>query len=486
MKTLATLGLIVLGIVAPPAQSTNLLSPAAPYRSDQILVMPYQGAASDALAKLYASLDSPVRHTFPGLGGLQVVSVPEGETVQGLIEKFQQSGLVQYAEPDYLRFLNAVPNDPKFIDGTLWGLNNTNAADADIDAPEAWDVLTSASNVVVAVLDTGIRYTHEDLAANMWTNPGDTGHGLNAFTGTNNVMDDQGHGTLVSGVLGAVGNNNKGVTGVAWSVQLMAAKCFDSGGNSSDSLIIACVDYARTNGASVMVAAFDSTGFSLSLSNAIYAARNSGIIFVTSVGNNSANIDPTPRYPACYDIDNVVTVTATTRTDTLLPVANYGATNVDLAAPGESIYTTWSPTDNFYTSLFAGTSLAAPYVGGAFALMKVKYPSESHQQLIARVLNGVDPLPALAGKCVTGGRLNLRKALSPPIQLTSISAPGSLPYQLRVSAGPNRSCVVESSTNLTNWLPIHTNTTSAAGTFDYSASAATNSPRYFFRAVSAL
>ena len=449
--------------------------------------MPKPSGAA-ALQVLHARGKVESLGTFASLGGLEILKVPDGETVSGLIAKYRQSGLVAYAEPDYLRNLNVAPNDPRYTDGTLWGLNNFGQngglADADIDAPEAWDVLYSASNVVVAVLDTGIRYTHEDLAANMWVNLIDGGHGLNAFTGTNNVMDDQGHGTLVSGVLGAVGNNGKGVAGVAWSVQLMAGKCFDSGGNSSDSLIIACIDYARTNGANIITASFDGTGYSQSLSNAIHMARNSGVIFVTSAGNNAANLDSSPRYPACYDIDNVVAVTATTRTDTLLSVANYGATNVDVAAPGESIYTTWSPTDSFYTSLFSGTSLAAPYVAGTLALMKSKYPAETHQQLIARMLNGVDPLPSLAGKCVTGGRLNMRKALSPPIQLTLLSPPGSLPLQFRVNAGPNRSCVVEATTNLTSWAPIFTNTTSATGAFDYTDTASTNLAGRFFRTVS--
>jgi subtilisin family serine protease len=498
MKTLVTLGLLVLGTVTALTQSASLVSPTAAYRSDRILVMPRSDLGTDALAQLHNTLKSHALGSFPGIGGLQVVSVPEGETVPGLIGKLQQSGLVEYAEPDYLRFLNAVPNDPKYTDGTLWGLNNTGqgggSTDADIDAPEGWEVLSSASNIVAAILDTGIRYTHEDLAANMWLNPLGGGCGFNAITGTTNVMDDSGtgHGTMVSGILGAVGNNGKGVTGVAWRVQLMAGKCFDSAGNSSDSLIIACIDYARTNGAHVMVAAFDGTGYSQSLSNAIYAAREAGIIFVSSCGNAPpptyvpVNVDASPRYPACYDVDNIVSVAYTDRNDNLGVLSNYGATNVDLAAPGEQIHTTHVATDSFYFGFYSGTSFAAPYVAGAFALMKVKYPAETHQQLIARVLTATDPRPSLAGKCATGGRLNLRKALSPPVQLTSVSAPGALPYQLRVSAGPNRSCVIESSTNLTNWLPIHTNTTSAAGTFDYADSASTNAPRYFFRAVSTL
>ncbi len=427
---------------------------------------------------------------FPGIGGLQVLQLPENENVVAIIAKYQDSGLVDYAEPDFIRHLNASPNDPKFTDGTLWGLNNTGqsggVSDADVDAPEGWDVLNSASNIIVAVLDTGVRFTHEDLAENMWTNPDDAGHGLNAFTGTNNVMDDQGHGTLVSGVLGAVGNNGKGVVGVAWRVQIMAGKCFDGGGNASDSTIIACIDYARTNGAKIINASFDSPGYSQSVSNAIYSARNAGIIFVASSGNNAINIDASLRYPSCYEIDNIITVTATTRSDSLWSLSNYGATNVDIAAPGEQIHTTWTPTDTFYTSIFSGTSYAAPYVSGACALMLVKYPAETHQQIIARLLNAADPLPALTEKCVTGGRLNLRKALSPPVQLLPLSTDGSLPFRLRVNAGPNRICVIESSSDLTTWSSVITNTTTAAGWFDYTNGVPVNTARKFFRAVSTL
>lgn len=479
-------------VLEASAQNSINVAPVLPtpaHRADRILVMP-KPARLTTLAALNVRFGTKVLAKFPGVGGLQAVSVPAGETAESLIARYQQSGAVVYAEPDFIRYLNGVPNDPKFTDGTLWGLNNVGqsggVADADIDAPEAWDLINSASNTVVAVLDTGIRYTHEDLVANIWVNPVDGGCGFNAVTGTTNVMDDNGHATLVSGVLGAVGNNGKGVTGVAWHIRLMAGKCFDSGGNSSDSYIIACIDYARTNGAKVMVAAFDSTGYSASLSNAIYAARESGIIFVTSVGNNSANIDPVPRYPACYDIDNIVAVTATTRSDTLLSVANYGATNVDLAAPGESIHTTWSPTDNFYTSIFSGTSYAAPYVAGAFALLKERFPTESHQVLFQRVLAGVDPLPALTGKCVTGGRLNLRKALSPPIRLSfyaTLQFMGQTTAQWRITAGPTRNFVVEASTNLTAWSPVYGGTTSAAGIADFFDPLNANHPWRFYRVV---
>jgi subtilisin family serine protease len=346
--------LLALAATAVPAQTisrSTAASISSAYREDQILVQPKPGADPEAMAGLHATQRGRVLQTFQRLGNLQVVAVPAGETVPGLIANYQQSGLIEFAEPDYHRQLNLAPNDPKYLDGTLWGLNNYGqnggSPHADIDATNAWQVLTSASNIVVAILDSGIRYTHEDLAANMWTNQ--LGQcGLNSFAGTLDPNDDNGHGTLMAGVLGAVGNNGKGVVGVAWQVRMMACKCFSAGGQSSDSAIIACIDYAQTNGARILSASFDSPSYSQAVSNAIYAARNSGIIFVASCGNNTANIDVTPHYPACYSIDNIVSVAYTTRNDALGGFSNYGATNVDLAAPGDQIYSTYSATDSYY------------------------------------------------------------------------------------------------------------------------------------------
>jgi subtilisin family serine protease len=460
------------------------------YRADRILVQPKAGFNPAALANFHASLKVEVLRTFEGIGHLQVLRVPGGETVPGLISRYQQSGLVEFAEPDFFVRAAATPNDPKYLDGTLWGLNNAGqnggTVDADIDAPEGWDVLTAASNIVVAVLDTGVRSTHEDLTANMWVNPNNGGHGFNAVTGTNDPDDDNGHGTLVSGILGGVGDNGKGVAGVAWRVKIMACKCLDSAGNGNNSDLIACLDYARTNGANIVSASLDSPSYSQSLSNAIYSLRNAGIILVASCGNNSVNLDLTPRYPACYDIDNIVSVAYTTRKDELGILSNYGSTNVDLAAPGEQMYSTFWTSDTSYLggAFLNGTSLAAPYVSGTLALMLAKYPTEPHQQIISRLLSGTDPLPSLAGKCLTGGRLNLRKALSPPISLTAIPTSGG-PFQLRVSAGPNRTGVVEFSSNLTAWTPIFTNTTSASGTFDFTDDQPAGSTPRFFRVVSA-
>lgn len=462
---------------------------AAVYRPDRILIQPGPGVTLAALNAFHAAQKSRVLQTFAGIGGLQVVRVPAGETAAGLVAEYQRSGLVKFAEPDYEVHAALMPDDPKYLDGTLWGLNNTGqnggTADADIDAPEGWDVLTSASNVVVAVLDTGVRYTHEDLASNMWVNPNDGGHGFNVLNGTNNPNDDNGHGTLVSGVLGALGNNGKGVTGVAWQVQIMACKCLDSAGNGSDSDLIAGIDYGRTNGARIINASLDSSGYSQALSNAVLSARDAGIIFVASCGNNSLNVDASPRYPSCYDIDNIVSVAYTTRNDALGSLSNFGATNVDLAAPGEQMYSTFFASDNSYLggSFLQGTSLAAPYVTGTLALMLARYPAETYRQIIDRLLNATDPLPSLSGKCATGGRLNLRNALSPFIRLAVIPTGGVGRFQLRVTADPNRTCVVETSTDLMSWSAVLTNATSAGGTFDFTDDLSTNSARRFYRAA---
>ena len=478
--------------VTGAAQTSNFSSSQAAtavYRPDRILIQPRADIGLVTVGAFHAAQKSEVLRTFAGIGELQVLSVPEGETVPGLIAKYQRSGLVEFAEPDYEVHAALTPNDPKYLDGTLWGLNNTGqnggTADADIDAPEGWDVLTSASNIVVAVLDTGVRHTHEDLASNMWVNPNDGGHGFNALNGTNDPNDDNGHGTLVSGVLGAVGNNGRGVVGVAWQVQIMACKCLDSAGNGSDSDLIAGIDYARTNGARIINTSLDSSGYSQALSNAVLSARNAGIIFVASCGNNSLNVDASPRYPACYNIDNIVSVAYTTRDDVLGSLSNFGATNVDLAAPGEQMYSTFFASDSSYLggNFLQGTSLAAPYVTGALALMLAKYPAENYRQVINRLMNTTDPLPSLSGKCVTGGRLNLRNALNPFIRLAVIPTAGATPFQLRLASEPNRTYIIEATTDLLSWSPAFTNATSTNGTFDFTDDQSTSPVQRFYRAV---
>ncbi len=444
------------------------------FRTDQILVQPKTGISRTALANFHAARNCKVLKTFERIGRLQVLRLPQGETVQSLIAKYQQSGLVEFAEPDYVgHIFSTTPNDPRFLDGTLWGLNQ-------IDAPDAWDVLTSASNIVVAVLDTGVRYTHEDLVSNMWVNPGDGSHGWNALTQTNDPADDNGHGTLVAGVLGATGNNGKGVTGVAWQVQIMACKCFNNFGLGTVSDAVACMDYARTNGARIVNASWGFTN-SLALSNAVASLRDAGIIVVAACGNSATNIDLAPTYPASYLLDNVITVADSTTSNTLAAESNFGANDVGLTAPGENIYSTFAATDSYYYS-GSGTSFSAPHVSGACALLLAQYPADTPPQIIRRLTSSTDPFPALAGKCRTGGRLNLRKALR-TILVAANPGTGGQSFQLRVDGGLNRTCTVETSTDLKNWSPVFTNSSTADGTFIFTNSLSANNPQQFFRAA---
>jgi subtilisin family serine protease len=459
----------------------SIASASPEHRPDQFLVQPRPGAD---LFAFHSSRGCKVLRTFDHVRGLQVVRASPNQNLESLITAYKRSGLVEFAEPDYIGHVFATPNDPGFSNGSLWALNNFGQSGgtphADIDAIHAWDLITSASNIIVAVLDTGVRYTHEDLATNMWVNPIDHSHGTNAVAGTTDPSDDGTHGTAVAGIIGAAGNNGKGVTGVAWQVQLMACKCFNSGGTGTVSDTIACFDYACANGAKIINASF---GFaaSLSLSNAVSAARDARIIVVAACGNSGGSIDPNPPYPAGIHLDNVISVAYTTRNDTLASASSYGPTNVHLAAPGDQIYSTFPATDSWYFTQ-SGSSFAAPYVSGACALVMARFPTESHQTIISRILNGTDPLPSLAGKCTTGGRLNLRKALSPPINLSVLSATNSS-FVMRVSAGPNRLVTIESSSDLVSWASIFTNTTPAAGSFDLTD--ANGPPNRFYRAVAA-
>jgi PKD repeat protein len=395
----------------------------------RLLVKPKAGVALGLIASLNTS--AQVIHTFPAIGNLQVLQLPPQMTLADALTFYRNSGLVQYAEPDVTVHVLLDPNDPRYTDGTLWGLHNTGqyggTPGADIHAAQGWDLQHTATNLVVAVIDTGARLTHEDLVGQFWTNPGeipgngvdddqdgyvDDVHGINTLTGSGDPTDDHGHGTHVSGIIGATGNNGLGVVGVAWQAQLMELKFLDSQGNGSLSDAITCIDYARTHGAQIINASWGSTTFaSTALHDAIQSARDAGIIFVAAAGNSAGNNDTDPLYPASYnDLDNVVAVTATDRYDQFASWANYGATNVDVAAPGDGIYSCWNTGDSAYYTV-TGSSMSAAYVSGVCAVVWAHDPSLTYRQVINQVLTTADPLPALQGKCRTAARVDLAKAL---------------------------------------------------------------------------
>jgi subtilisin family serine protease len=437
-KVLVRLAAALLAFAASALAAT---SPVAPPQSrpDRIIVRLKPGQSLDAV---HRSLGTRTHRTCrPNTATrLEVVQLPAWVKPEQALRAFQALPGVQYAEPDYLLDAQIEPNDIRYADGSLWHLRNRGGSGglvgADIDAAVGWDTQRDASGIVVAVIDTGVRYTHEDLVGNMWVNPGESGadatgrdrrtngidddrngyiddvHGINAINGTGNPMDDHGHGTHVAGTVGATANNSVGVAGVAWRVRLMACKYLTRSATGSISDAIECITYARANGARVINASWGSYSFhSQALRDAIGGLRDAGIIFVAAAGNSQGDNDVRPLYPASYEFDNIISVAASDRTDWRAPFTNWGRTTVDIAAGGVAIVSTWGGSNSDYRPS-NGTSMAAPQVTGAVALVRARYPTLTYQQVIQRILDGAEPLPAFTNRTVTGGRLNLARALA--------------------------------------------------------------------------
>ncbi|MEZ2229187.1 MAG: S8 family serine peptidase [Microcoleus sp.] len=340
-----------------------------------------------------------------------------------------QDPRVEAVELNYLMSYDWMPNDPQF--NQVWGLNNTaqtgGTVDSDIDALEAWDIQQGSENVIVAVADSGVDYKHQDLAANIWTNLGEFGefgefaddgidndgngyiddiHGYDFYNNDNDPRDDLGHGTHIAGSIGAVGNNSLGLVGVSPKVSLMSLKIGSPSGPDIQSAAQG-IRYAVDKGAKAINASWG-VPFSQVLFDAISDANNQGVLFIASAGNSASNNDFSPKYPANYDIPNIISVAATDRNDQLVFFSNYGANTVDLGAPGVDIFSTLP--ENEY-GLKGGTSMAAPYVAGAAALLLAQNPNLTVTQLKNILMTTTDPLPSLQGTTVSGGRLNVWKAL---------------------------------------------------------------------------
>src|SRR5262245_59109267 len=360
--------------------------------------------------------------------GLWEVHLSDGVSVEAALEAYGLSPYVLGASPNQLLHVDQIPNDPQF--GSTWGLNNTGQTggtpDADIDAPEAWDVTTGSHSTIVAVLDTGVDYNHPDLAANMWFNPGeipgngidddhngfiDDVHGYDFVNNDGDPMDDHSHGTHVAGIIGAVGNNNLGVAGVAWNVQIMAVKFLDSSGNGTTANAIRALNYAVQMGAKISNNSYGGSSAEDADPLFLEAIQNAAAfnhVFVAGAGNSGTDNDAAGFYPATFSADNIISVAATDANDALASFSSFGATTVDLAAPGVDILSTVPGGGYDYKS---GTSMATPHVTGTVALVRSLHPDWNYRQVIDQVLGAVDYLPALDGRTVTGGRLNAARAL---------------------------------------------------------------------------
>ena len=348
--------------------------------------------------------------------GLEVVSTSlDTETA---LRKLRGAKGVLYAEPDRYIGIDAIPNDPSFP--SQWGLDGGH----DINAPEAWDVTTGES-AVVAVVDSGVQLDHPDLAANVWANPTDTPNGIddddNGFVddihgwdftdGDADPTDEHGHGTHVAGTIGAVGDNAIGVAGVAYSSTILPVRVIGANGLGSISHGIAGIEYAWRNGADVANLSWGFTGgIEQPLKDVIAAAGSHGMVVVAAAGNAGTDIDASPAYPAAFDIPGLISVAAINPNGNLASFSNYGLANVDLAAPGVSILSTVR--GGGYGSM-SGTSMAAPHVSGAAALLAAIHPTWSAATIRSTLLNAARPLPSLAGKIAGSRMLDAAAALVP-------------------------------------------------------------------------
>ena len=351
-------------------------------------------------------------------------------TVKEALAKLKGNPAVLYAEPDYIVHPAVTPDDSRYDE--LWGLHNTGqtggSVDADIDAPEAWETTTGSKDVVIGVIDTGIDYNHPDLAANMWVNPNeipgdgidndgngyvDDVHGINAIDGSGNPMDTGGHGTHVAGTIGAAGNNAEGVVGVNHEVSMIGCKFLGSeGGTTSDA--IECINYfveLKQNGINVRATnnSWGGGGYSQALADALTASEAEDILFIAAAGNDAYDNDETASYPTGYDHDTVMGIASTTHTDAMSGFSQWGLTTIDMGAPGSAILST---TPNNTYSVYSGTSMATPHVTGAAALVWSLNPELTALEMKALLMSTGDANADLAGKTVSGNRLNVNTALA--------------------------------------------------------------------------
>lgn len=437
-----------------PVQPSKGFSQEHPTLTGKLLVK-FKPAFSQGLKSLQSkapdSVGSQLEQRLAGLGvkfskhfatlNITILQTADpNKPVEEIIDHLQNSGMVEYAELDGIVRTHLTPNDTQF--GNMWNLDNTGQSggtvDADIDAPEAWDIHTGNANNAVIVLDTGVDYGHEDLQANMWVNPGeipangidddnngyvDDIHGIDVFNNDSDPMDDHGHGTHVSGTLGAVGNNGTGVVGVNHNIKIIGCKFIDQFGEGLISGAVECLNYAqdlKLSGVPILLSN-NSWGClesevgcdSQALQDAIEMAGTQNMLFIAAAGNEFLNSDVLTHLPSGYDLDNIISVAATDRQDELAFFSNFGLNSVDLGAPGVEINSTLP--GNLYSGndpLWSGTSMATPHVAGAAALVWAKDPARTYDEVKRLLMFTSDPAFALEGITVSGGRLNVHNALS--------------------------------------------------------------------------
>ncbi len=447
---------------------------------DELLVKFKSQTSSQSIAKTEREIGSRLLEKFSDIGW-QRVKLPKNLSVEDAIKSYKTFAEIESAQPNYFYQLAVTPNDTRYTD--LWGMEK-------ISAPTAWNTATGSSDTIVAVIDTGIKYTHEDLAANMWTNSGeipnngidDDGNGFtDDFYGYDfrfndpDPDDEFGHGTHVAGTIGAVGNNALGVTGVNWNVRLMAIKIYSaSGTDTTSAMLINAYNYVRMmkeRGENIRVSnnsyggCNEACGYDQATKDALDAMGDAGILNVFAAGNSARNVETTPSYPGSYTSPTVLNTASSTSTDTRSGFSNFGAVSVDLAAPGSGILSTVTSAVNYGNS--SGTSMASPHVAGAAALLSSHNPSLSNASLKATLMNTVDVLKIWDGVVKTGGRLNVANAMQNQTVCSFNLSQNSLDartkggiYSVNITAGQNCDYSVKSNNR---WIYVMNSSDSLSG-----------------------
>ncbi|MFN7729753.1 MAG: S8 family serine peptidase [Bdellovibrio sp.] len=383
---------------------------------------------------LSQKLGALVKSSIPGQN-IVVVKRPVIENSAYSVNTLSLNPLVEIAEPNYIYRINRTPNDPLL--GNLWGLRNVGQADSenhsglkglDVDAEKAWDISTGSSSVVIAVIDTGVDYNHPDLKDNVWVNEVelnglagvdddnngyvDDVHGMN-FTEASkpvaNGLDDHGHGSHCSGVIGARGDDGRGIVGLNWNVRIMPIKFLGADGGGSLEGAILAIDYATKMGAKILSNSWGGGGFSQTLKEAIERSNAAGTLFVAAAGNDGSNNDSSPTYPANYEVPNILTVAAIDNRGNLASFSNYGKKTVHVGAPGVNVYS--AVVGGGYDS-WSGTSMATPHVSGIAGLLAASEPSLTGVEMKERIMSTARRIPALVGKTKTGGLSSAYNALA--------------------------------------------------------------------------
>ena len=478
---LASVAVFLLALSANSGRAQTRTRPA--YVPNEVLVKFAPGVKSNIANRTLQFAGAGVLETLGDLGWMRV-RVPEGTSVQGAIAGYAGLRDVVAVQPNYYYRLLDTPNDPRFVSGDMYGMLK-------ISAPAAWNLTTGDSAVVVADIDTGMRYTHEDLAPNLWTNPGeipnngidddgngfvDDYHGYD-FRGDNpfvpsqdgDPFDQHGHGTHTAGTIGAAGNNGLGVVGVAWTVKIMPIKIFSALANdSTTAMVINAYNYVRmmkNRGVNIRVTNNSYAGppetptNDQAMKDALDAMGAADILNVFAAGNESNNNDVNPIYPGSFTSPSILSVAASDSADNKPGFSNYGPISVDLAAPGVVIWSTTFSSDSSY-GVMSGTSMATPHVTGAAALLSAYNPSLSAASLKATLINTVDQLPQWNGVVKSGGRLNISNAMQHQTVCTYNLASSSILVSNKggfasvdVAAPPNCEFTVMSSSY---WIHVYT------------------------------